>query len=62
MLEYLSHQFEAHVGEGPFSLYEDAKNPNGTLSSMIRVYWELEPLNRVMDYYKMFFMQKAEVL
>jgi len=57
MLEYLSHQIEGHVGEGFFSLYEDAKNPNGTLFSMIRIYWESEPLNRVMDYSKMFFMK-----
>ena len=61
MLEYLSHQIEGHVGEGSFSLYEDAKNPNGTLFSMIRLYWESEPLNRVMDYSKTFFMQRNEV-
>jgi hypothetical protein len=60
MLEYLSHQIEGHVGEGPFSLYEDAKNPNGILFSMLRIYWELEPLNRAMDFSKMFFMQSRD--
>lgn len=52
---HLSQLIEGHVGDGPFSLFEDAKKQDGVLFTMLKLYWEWEPLARVKNYSREFF-------